>query len=341
MQKKRFSLLIDEDNRQSNKTVSSSPSSSKEDARPHFSLFDKKEEDQSKKTSFSRRLHYWLIENRTSFLHRTYGIKINYSNEKIIHYMLEVVCTSYKKGVFSYTLNRDQFFKNGKRLEGFMEQLAEQSVSCLYPLKVSVSEAGQIIGVNNQEDIETRWETKQKELAKRYSGKSFVNYCKKISHVVSSPEKILKSLNSDVVYDILFSKIYINYTNKFTKPLEKEFKWFSSIQKIRFQGNQSVNPVLKENNRMLINYQGSMQPVSVLNKGETAIKYQLDAIDHTLLRVDGTFNYTNNNVDRTIQFSAIWRKHMDKTAARKIEDKKQKGIYIDPNAEKKWYEFWK
>lgn len=336
MPKKPFSVLIDDGNH--SEIPVSSP---QRDKRPHFSLSTEETEKTPERIPFSRKLHYWLIENKTRFLHRTYGVHINYGNQKSIQYLLEVVCDSYKKKVFCYTLNRKRVFKNGKQLEGFMELLAEQSVSCLYPLQVSVNQVGQIIGVNNQKEIEKRWEIKQKELAKRYSGKPFIEYCKKINEAVSSPQKIVKSLDNDVVYDILFSKLYINYTNKFTQPLKKQFKWFSGIHKLDFYGNQKVNPIIKENNRIVIHYQGVMQPAGGIGQGETAIGYELDAKDHTLLRVDGTVKYTQHNIDKTIQFKAIWQKDMDQTKQRKIEDEKKNGMYIDPNAEKKWYEFWK
>ncbi|MCD8418559.1 hypothetical protein J2Q11_12960 [Tenacibaculum finnmarkense genomovar finnmarkense] len=133
----------------------------------------------------------------------------------------------------------------------------------------------------------------------------------------------------------------MNYTKKFSQSLEKGFKWFSGVQKVGFYGNQSVNPILKENNRMLITYEGNMKPVGGLEKGETQIKYELDAKDNSLLRVDGIFNYVHNNVDKTIQFKAIWQESMDKTVAQQIAYEKQKGMYFDENSEKKWYQLWK
>ncbi|WP_438710427.1 hypothetical protein ACSTS3_15945 [Aquimarina muelleri] len=336
MPKKPFSILIDDGNH--SEIPVSSP---QRDKRPHFSLSTEKMEKPSEKIPFSRKLQYWLIENKTRFLHRTYGIYINYNDQKTIQYLFEVKCTGYKKGLRYYTLSRKRFFKDGKQLEGFMEQLAEQSANCLYPLQVSVNKHGQIISVDNQEAIKERWETKQKELAKRYIGVPFINHCKNITNAIHSPKNLLKSLHNDVVYDILFSKLYINYTNKFTQPLEKQFKWFSGIHKLHFYGNQTVSPIIKENNRIVIHYQGGMQSASGLDQGETAIGYELDAKDHTLLRVDGTVKYTQHNTDKTIQFKAIWQKDMDQTEQRKIEDEKKNGIYIDPNVEKKWYEFWK
>ncbi len=338
MSNEHFSLLVDD----------------KESSKPEegFSVIEKREkhnasfkgeteEKTSEKIPFSRKLHYWLIENKTKFLHRTYGIQINYNDQKTIQYLFEVKCEGYKKGLFYYSLSRKRFFKDGKQLEGFMEQLAEQSANCLYPLQVSVNRFGQIVSVNNQEDIKKRWETNQKGLAKRYSGKPFLKYCNNITKAVQSPQNILKSLNNDVVYDIMFSKLYINYTNKFTQPLEKEFRWFSGVKKIHFEGDQTVNPVIEENNRILIHYQGVMKPMGGIDQGETSVKYKLDAKDHTLLRIDGTFNYVHNNANKTLQFKAIWQEDMDQTKQRKIEDEKQNGVYIDPDAEKKWYEFWK
>lgn len=336
MKDKRFSLLINEED----KFLKAEDSSSKKEEKPHFSLLTKETGKISKKIPFSRKLQDWLIENKTMFLHRTYGLKINYNNNKTIQYLLEVQCTGYKKGIFSYTLNRKRFFKDGKQLDSFMEKLAEQGARCLYPLKVNVNKLGQIIHVTNQEEIKKRWEINEKELAKRYTGKPFVNFCKKINNTISSSENLLRSLNNDVAYDILFSKLYLNYTNKFTKPLVKEFKWFSGVQKMSFYGNQSVTPILKENNRILINYKGVMKPVGVLSKGETLVKYELDAKNNSLLRIDGEFNYVNNSINKTIQFKAIWQKSMDKTVAQKIAYEKRKGIYIDPNTEKKWYQFW-
>ena len=330
---KRFSLLIDDDNSRANL-----PSSQQED-RPHLSLFTPEEDKTPKKIPFSRKLTYWYIENKTVFLHRTYGIQINYNNQKTIQYLLEVKCHAYKKDLFYYTLHRKRFFKDGKQLDGFMQQLAEQSANCLYPLQVIVNKHGQITNVTNQEDIEKRWKVKQKELIKLYSGKPVIAYCKKISLAVSNPEAILKSLNNDVVYDILFSKLYINYSKQFTQPLEKQFKWFSGVQKIRFQGQQSVNSILKENGRMCINYKGVMKPSGGLTEGKTHIEYQLNAKDNTLLRADGIFNYSTSNQNKTIQFKAIWQQGIDKTETRKIDDKKRKGLYIPPGA--KWWQIWK
>ncbi|MCD8455141.1 hypothetical protein LNJ08_12150 [Tenacibaculum finnmarkense genomovar ulcerans] len=337
MTKKRFSLLINEDDN----TTNALASQLNKEERARFTLKTKETEKETDKIPFSRKVHYWLIENNAKFLHRTYGLQINYNNQKTIHYLLEVKCEGYKKGIFDYSLQRKQFFKDGEELGGFMEQLAAQSASCLYPLKVKVNKLGQIINVTNQEEIKARWGKKQKELAKRYVGKPFVSYCKKITDVVNSSEKIVKSLGNDVGYDILFSEIYMNYTKKFSQSLEKGFKWFSGVQKVGFYGNQSVNPILKENNRMLITYEGNMKPVGGLEKGETQIKYELDAKDNSLLRVDGIFNYVHNNVDKTIQFKAIWQESMDKTVAQQIAYEKQKGMYFDESSEKKWYQLWK
>jgi len=340
MTKKRFSLLLDDD-APTQEQGATMPQTNVTEDKPRLSIMDNEEEKKSEKIPFSRKLNYWLIQNKTPFLHRTYGISINYNNQKSIQYLLEVKCMGYKKGIFTYILSRKRFFKDGKQLEGILEQLAEQSANCLYPLQVSVNEQGQIIGVTNQEDIKKRWEALKPELSKLYAGKPFKRHSATMDKVIDSPERILKSLNNDVVYDILFSKLYFNYSKAFTQPLEKQFKWFSGIQKIRFQGVQTLNKIVKENGRMLINYKGIMKPTSGLTEGATDIEYQLDAKDHTLLRVDGTFKYSTSNSNKTIQFKAIWQQNIDNTEARKIDDKKRKGIYIDPNAETKWYEFWK
>jgi hypothetical protein len=288
-----------------------------------------------------RRVFYWNIDLDPLFLHRTYGVHLQYSPHKNIQYLLEVKCEGFKKGVFLYTLIRKRVFKEGKELETVMEQLAEQSVQCLYPLQVHVNSYGQIMAVANAETIQKRWEKLRPELTKRYSGAPFLRYCQKIDLAVSTPKRLLQSLDNDVVYDILFSKMYISHTSAYTRTLEKEFKWFSGIEKLRFTGKQTLYKVRKKNRRLQIEYEGTLQPVAGLENGKTKILYELEGRDHNILRIDGTFDYTQENQDKTIQFSAIWQKNLDKTKERQIEDEKRKGLYIDPNKPKKWWEFWK
>ncbi len=319
MPKKRFSLLIEEDTPIKEQPGTILKDKKDTNVKPTLSLFDKKEEKNIESIPFKRKLNYWLIQKKTQLLHRTYGVFINYNDQKSTQYLLEVKCEGFKKGIFNYVLTRKQFFKDGKQLEGFMEQLAEQSANCLYPLKVAINTTGEIINVSNQKEIECRWEEKQKELLKRYKGKPFLDHCNKITKAVKSSDAILKSLRNDVIYDILFSKLYFNYTNKFTQPLEREFKWFSGVQKIYFEGNQSINPILKENGRMLINYKGVMKPVNTFDQGNISIKHELHAKDHTVLRIDGKFKYTRQKINKTIDFKIIWQEDMDKTAERTIE----------------------
>ncbi|WP_459210494.1 hypothetical protein [Aquimarina rhabdastrellae] len=337
MTQKRSSLLIDDDSLIQEQSTFISKND-KEDS-SNISITDNEKEQESEYIPFKRKLHYWSILNKTRFLHRTYGIKINYNNQKRIQYLLEVKCEGYKKDIFTYTLVRKRFFKDGKELDSTLEQLAEKSANCLYPLQVSVNQQGQIIAIANQKEIQERWETLKLELSKLYTGEPFQKYCSRMDKAVNNSKEILRSMNNDVLYDILFSKLYLNYSKTHTQPVVKEFKWFSRFQKVRFIGNQVLNPVIKENMRVCIDYKGTMQGIGNLSQGETNIQYQLDSKDHTLLRVDGIFNYTKNITNKTIHFSAIWQQNMDKTQARKIEDEKRRDVYIPEGA--KWWQIWK
>ena len=93
MTNKRFSLLINEDDN----TTNALASQLNKEERARFTLKTKEIEKETDKIPFSRKVQYWLLENKAFFLHRTYGLQITYNNQKTIHYLLEVQCEGYKK----------------------------------------------------------------------------------------------------------------------------------------------------------------------------------------------------------------------------------------------------
>ncbi|MBL4746759.1 MAG: hypothetical protein JKY08_10370 [Flavobacteriaceae bacterium] len=293
----------------------------------------------------SKKLRFYgdrKIKNQATYLHRTYGVSIGFTDGKNIDYLLEVKSIKKENENYSYRLTRKRFFKNGEQLHSFMDTLAEKSVDCLYPLDLKVAQNGEVIDVENQSDIEKRWKESRKKIAKTYHGEIVESYFNTMDTAVSTKENLYKCLANDMIYSLLFSNIYIAYTKEFQVEMLKEIPFMANYKSLVFNGMQQIDRYVNTNNRFSIYYKGDLQPTNQLEKGHLDICYQLDAEDYGLLRIDGKATVTFGHYEKTIDFKIIAQKNLDKTKENTIKAHKALGIYDDPNEpEPKWYQLWK
>lgn len=282
------------------------------------------------------------IKNQARYAHRSYGVSIGYTDGKTIDYLLEVKSIKRVNGIFYYRLNRKRFFKNGEQLNTFMDELAGKSIACLYPLILKVAQNGQVMGVENQLEIEKRSQESRKKIVKTYQGETVESYFKTMDKAVSSAANLFKSLANDMVYSLLFSNIYIAYTKEYQVELVKKTPFIANYKALVFKGQQRIETHVAKNNRFSIYFKGVLQPTNQLKEGGLNIHYQLDAQDFGLLRVDGEATYVLGAHKKTVTFKIIAQKNLDKTKESTIKAHKALGIYNDPNEpEPKWYQLWK
>ena len=199
------------------------------------------------------------IKNQAKYAHRTYGVSIGYTDGKTIDYLLEVKCIKKVGYCLYYEIHRKRFFKNGEQVHSFMDTLAEKSVGCLYPLVLKVADNGEVLGVENQVEIEKRWQENRKKIAKTYHGEIVESYFKTMDKAVSSAANLAKSLANDMIYSLLFSNIYIAYTKEYQVELVKKTPFIANYKTLVFKGQQRIETHVAKNNRCSIYYKGALQ----------------------------------------------------------------------------------
>ncbi|MFI8606056.1 hypothetical protein ACIGCP_16435 [Cellulophaga baltica] len=251
-------------------------------------------------------------------IHRFYGVEIEYLEPKFnrVHYKLESEFLDYSGSFFRVKLTRQKLYVNNKELTKVLEVLADKCAKVLYPLILKVSFAGEIKEIDNFKEIQERWELLIPKIKEEYSGEIADNYITSISNNMREHKTLLSKLKRDVVYDLLFPRLFALGEPNFEKEnCEYNLAHFAYPTGISFLGKQEISKYPNSNQQIMVNYLGKINETSNLFKnqiknGQLNLKYALDNEDSSMLFFKGVCEFHNPQYNK-IEYKISRLKEME------------------------------
>ncbi|WP_298503539.1 hypothetical protein [uncultured Maribacter sp.] len=253
-------------------------------------------------------------------VHRFYGVEIEYLEPKFnrVHYILESEFLNYSGSFFKVQLNRQKLYVNNKVPTKVLEVLADKCANVLYPLVLKVSFSGQIQEIDNYLEIQERWKALVPKIKKEYSGEIAENYMNSISTNMADQKIFLSKLRRDVVYDLLFPRLFVLGELNFEKDnCEFNLPHYAYPSGIIFSGKQEISKYPNSNNHIMVTYEGKTPEANdVIKKeiknGQLNLKYALDNENASMLYFKGICEFYNPEYQK-IEYKISRLKEMEIT----------------------------
>ncbi|QKX05024.1 hypothetical protein HN014_08880 [Aquimarina sp. TRL1] len=148
----------------------------------------------------------------------TYGCMFTFDEKEAknhLRYKMKVKHTGRLEGYFNtYTLNRDKkTYINDSEPDSFIDKLAMEVSSVLYPLQIKTLQDGTFLSVVNFEEIKERWYKKKAEIQEKYKGAVVEKYIQLTSNSLYSQEVLNEKMAKDWFVNLYFSSLYKWYSD--------------------------------------------------------------------------------------------------------------------------------
>jgi hypothetical protein len=257
---------------------------------------------------------------------RAYGFTCqNFENDTLIstlHYEVDVLCTQSANNNFFFDVNRKQVYIDNSAPDLKIEQIADACSQALFPMRVKVSQEGNMMDIINHNDIKERWIPIKERLLKYYKGNIITEILLKIETTL-----VNKSLLKDAIGEMWFFHLYFKPLYTLYKPQESLHSiWESPVfgnQIITYDIQQSIEEYYSVSDKIFINIKGrSIDERSikeVLNRcsypkstlagmkvkpleSQMEVQYKLYGEDRSIFSIIGTYQTTiTDKKQRTTQ----------------------------------------
>lgn len=225
-----------------------------------------------------------LLFNPVGICH-TYGVLVNYCHKKItLHYEIECRFQNYtNNGNYLLFLNRKQVFINDKLPQNKLYEMADEMAKTIYPVILHINKDNKIIDIVNYKEILTRKKSTLQRLSEYFKGDTAQTCLSNFERHCSNPNIIIRALESDLFYKLLFLPLHTLYTTYLTVELTTELSFGEN--KLPFTTMAKLNPNYSEKEKVVIDVCG------VNDNAKFVMQYQLHAEDHTVFSIIGSATY--------------------------------------------------
>lgn len=225
-----------------------------------------------------------------------YGVKIIYKTisldrkdkeQKRIQFVVKTSYNEDQEGNLFCTLHRTGFSINGKRVTRLVDELAERCMQELYPFVFKVNRTGIMLGIENLEEINERWNKVLPGLKQLYTGDEANAYFDRVSMSISSIENFREAIKKDVFYYLFFLQ----------QPIQDEEEVMMQLPLVPgerstpFLGKQIIKKI-KRRNRIQLDYNGiyaadKVRHKTKIRKGQLELTYIWDEETFSLRKMEG------------------------------------------------------
>ena len=245
-------------------------------------------------------------------VHRFYGVEVLFLEPRInkLQYVLECDYLGYEGTVYQYRMMRRKIYVNDKELTNTMDVIAQECMEIVYPLILNIGFAGKIIGVDNLEEIRTRWKVRKEKLKIKYTGETVNSYLKKITSALSSDEVFIEKMKKDVIFKIFIPRFLIWDSDNFNKDgVVFHIPHPNNSGGISFMGKQELSPYPDENGCLSLVFNGKYSGSDTIRSdvdlnGSLFLQHFIDNKDSSLIRMFGRCNI-NDKINYKVEYKII------------------------------------
>lgn len=218
---------------------------------------------------------------------KKYGVVIKYLHSNTqIHFDVNV-----KRDGNLVEINKGKNYINNAEVENIIEKLFEKAEQAIYPLKITVDKKGSFSTIENENEIQERWEKEYfPKLKEYYVGEMAESILKKIDLTFKNLKSKQSYFSKSVFYKLFFLPVYQIYSG-YRKEDVFSF-YFANIQgDIVYDVNYTLDKEYTRGNKIALRISGNERDNFLLEKSEKGsvnwlYKFQKDT--HELFSVTGS-----------------------------------------------------
>ncbi|PKV50745.1 hypothetical protein ATE84_2811 [Aquimarina sp. MAR_2010_214] len=227
-----------------------------------------------------------------------------------------------------YSIDRDdEVFINDRAPENFIDQLAFEASTFMYPLLVTTNYEGKIFDIANFEAVKNRWRKHQKELKEKYKGKLVDLYLKRMDEALQSKNIFEQKILKDWFLYLYFAPLYTSYSDdyfvykKITYPIvnkitpvsydvEQKIEKHKKGFRVKINGEIQDDRCAKDIEQFLNTpYHNIINPGEKDLKGECEIQYLINDVSGIVEGYDAKFR-TSFRVEKKINVRMFLLEHL-------------------------------
>ena len=175
-----------------------------------------------------------------------------------IKYTTSIKWLALKDDKITVEINRtSDMYVNDKSSElTVANNLAVRTSAALYPLILSYDANGNIIEVENFDEIQKRWETVKKELQQDFHGEGLDRYIYKNNQRYRSTDALAHALNNDCFLNMLFNNII--YTEYLKDTAIKDFHFPYIQNTMAIKNTVKLHKYIDDNGTICVHFDGTL-----------------------------------------------------------------------------------
>ncbi len=254
---------------------------------------------------------------------RTYGVVTEYNTTEYTQKIQYNITISYiNKNLSSknwlVTLSKSQVYINNASLDNVVDSLAENfSKQVLYPVVLEVSPQGEVLGIDNYNEIIERYKKFKIRTNKEYKGLLITRYLELISQNMESEYTLQSVMEKEWFWALFFKPIYNTFSFRKKQKLNILLPSFSSYNPCTYYKGELLTQ--QEHIRegiIAMSFNGISKAITYKEEQDleanTIIDYELSATTHLIKEIRSKAVLTKDKINhKTITTTIIHRAEKD------------------------------
>jgi len=210
-----------------------------------------------------------------AFVYKVALLLTNGSKDNKIEYHVSIKWIEKQEDVFLLEINKlyETYKINKQKPDLVADELAIKVASVLYPLELAVTRKDGIIGINNVEEIQKRWDKTKEEILNYNEGEIVERYIFLNDKVLADEDILLNSLRNDWFLHAYFNNIYQTYTSEYSMDSTIRVPFIFDTEGIEYSVQQTINKDLDRNGHINITIKGEVSDVRSIDDLENKLDY--------------------------------------------------------------------
>lgn len=232
---------------------------------------------------------------------KVYGVIVKFFPKELqLHYKINV-----KRIQNTIELVKEKTYINNQEITKVVEQIFEKAEQALYPLKIITDHNGDLLKIDNSEQIAERWSSKYlPELKEYYVSESAEEIIDELDKALKDVDAKRNMLTKNIFYRLFCLPVYQSYPEFLKKdilhicfpgmPGEVSYKVEYKLGKNYTRGNKIVLEIKGVEEESMINLNAQ--------KGHIELFYKLHKETKILFSITGVISAFDHDIEQKIEF---------------------------------------
>ncbi|MET7038037.1 hypothetical protein [Elizabethkingia miricola] len=232
---------------------------------------------------------------------KVYGVIMKFFPKELqLHYKIKI-----KRKQNRVELSKEKTFVNNQEVDKIVEQIFEKAEQTLYPLKVIIKDNGNILRIDNVEEIALRWRSEHLPKIREYYVSEVANeMIRRLDIALGDVNKRLDLLFRNIFYKLFFLDVYLSY-EQFSKSGVLDIYFSGLGHEVSYETEKMVNKQYTSGNKIVLEIKGQEQedPLNIKStKGQIELLYKLHKETREIFSINGIISTFEKAIEHRIEF---------------------------------------